>query len=229
MSGLLGVFPLSHWVTLWLCPHLHPTPIFVSCPPQRESWEEERDDLPEAPRAPVEKDAGRWEGDTGTSCLSVWTAGGVHREKWIAQKIPTPHWCFNPPLSGGPFTSCASHVPSLALLPLFPLFTVHRSAHQLYSKDRQQVEREEDARGWGSYIIATPGSCLYSMVLVILFSGRGIWGAKKAHGVRHFDSGVGSPWDRCLSLPLKIANLKHLKGSPGVSLFRGFKVHPILC
>lgn len=43
-----------------------------------------------------------------------------------------------------------------------------------HSKDRQQVEREEDARGSGSYVIMTPGSSLSSTVLVILFPGRGI-------------------------------------------------------
>ena len=61
--------PLGDLVTLF--PYLHPTPIFVSCPPQRESWQEERGDLfPEVPWAPAEKE-GRWEGDVVTWRLSM--------------------------------------------------------------------------------------------------------------------------------------------------------------
>lgn len=142
---------------------------------------------------------------------------------------PHTSFVFYPP-TPGPFTLHAATSPPWLCFPsplVHPFMEVPTSPK--HSKDRQQVEREEDARGSGSYVIETPGSCLSSTVLVILFPGRGIWGAEKAHGVWHFESGVGRPWDRCLPLPLKIAILNHLKGSTGMSFSWGLNVHPNLC
>lgn len=64
-----------------------------------------------------------------------------------------------------------------------------------------------------------PGSCLHCTVLVILFSGRGIGGVKRAHSTQCFESGFGRHWDRCLTLPLKIRILVLLKGSRGTGRF----------
>lgn len=74
-----------------------------------------------------------------------------------------------------------------------------------------------------------PGSCLHCTVLVILFSGRGIGGVKRAHSTQCFESGFGRHWDRCLTLPLKIRILILLKGSRGTGRFLRAQSTPHSC
>lgn len=167
---------------------------------------------------------------TGTSHLSTLMGGRGHVEKWIAQKPPKPRLNLTLPPRG---LLLQMLLASLALLPFF-LAGVHPfmevTTGPKHSKDGQLVERE-DARGWGGCVITAPGSCLCCTVLVILFSGEGIWGGERAYDMEYFECGFGRDCDRCLTLPLKIAILIHLKGSSGTNqyFFWGCNLFPTLC
>ena len=167
--------------------------------------------------------------------------GREQTEEWTAQKIPKPHLSFSRPLPEGPFSSCTIVSPPwLALLPLLlapvhPFTEVPTIGHfpnigsPKHWRKGQQVEREEDTKGWESHVTRTPGSRLCGTVLVILFSGREIWGAKRAYDMQRFESEVGRDCDRRLPLPLNITILIHLKGSSRTSFFWGLNILPILC
>lgn len=227
---------LGNLVTLF--PYLYPAPVFVTCLPQRESWQEERGDiLPKVPWAPAEKDKGRWEGDVVTWPLSMLMQAGLAGRNELHRK--SPHLicvlAILPPPPAPPPQKPLTNVlpcplPGFALL-LSPCSPLHGSAQPQTFKRQTAGGKRRGCQGLGELrnnVITTPGSCLSRTVLVILFPGRGIWGAEKAHGVWHFESGVGRPWDSCLPLPWKMAILKHLRGSTGTSLFWGLSAHPDL-
>lgn len=149
-------------MTLFLS--LHRTPIFVSCPPQRWCWEEEREALSKVLWVAAKEDEGRWNVDTGNSHLSMLMGGRVPREKWIAQRMPRPWVLTLPSPRGLSPHGLAGHLSGWLCFSSSPCCCspLHRSSHQPrhIGKMNSRWERGEDAGGWGSYVIIAPGSCL---------------------------------------------------------------------
>lgn len=190
-----------------------------------------KDDLPKVSWVSAKKDEGRGEGDTDAFHLSMLMGGRVPSKKELLRKPPNPIWFLSLSSQRDPLLPMPlAPLPGFAYLHVCPFHSFRKVlTSPKHSKDGQQVEREGSG-GWGSCVVTSSGSWLSVVVLVILSSGRGIWGAQKVHDRQHFESGVrGGHCERCLLSPLKTAVLKHLKGSIGTRLFWGLNAYPVLC